>query len=234
MATGEEILRLAATQVGYHEDKDGRNKYGAWYASTFGPPQPMWNGLPWCMEFVQWVYAQAGSPLPYKTASCGDLLWWYRQHDPACVVKNPVPGCIVIFDFPNTAYSTDHTGLFVKVENGEITTIDGNTSNTSDASGGWVQQRTRKLSYANPTYIVPRELNGKEPEQMDEPRYNTIKEISDACPWATETVAKLIKHGTIRGYGVKDSQGRPADMDLSEDMLRVLVYNDRENCYGVI
>lgn len=227
MTKGEEILRIAATQVGYHEGPNHANKYGAWFGM---------DNVAWCMEFVQWVYAHAGCPMPHKTASCGDLLSWYQKNDPACITKDPVPGCIVIFDFPRTPYSTDHTGLFVKLENGEITTIDGNTQNTSepDDNGGWVQQRTRALSYANPNYILPRELNGKEPEQMDEPRYNTIKEISDACPWATETVAKLIKHGTIRGYGVKDSQGRPADMDLSRDMLRLLVYCDREGCYGAI
>lgn len=166
MTKGEEILRLAATQVGYHEGPDHANKYGAWFGM---------NNVAWCMEFVQWVYDQAGCPLPYKTASCGDLLSWYRKNDPACITRDPVPGCIVIFDFPRTSYSTDHTGLFVKLEDSQITTIDGNTKNTSepDDNGGWVQQRTRALSYANPTYIVPRELE----DDMD-----IEKLISDITP----------------------------------------------------
>lgn len=62
-------------------------------------------------------------------------------------------------------------------------------------------------------------------------RFDTIREISDACPWATETVAKLIDAGSIRGAGKRDEQGRPADMDLSEDMLRILVINDRMGVY---
>lgn len=69
-------------------------------------------------------------------------------------------------------------------------------------------------------------------EETVEQRYNTIREISDACPWATETVAKLIDHGTIRGCGLKDEKGRPADMNLSEDMLRTLVWMDREIMRG--
>lgn len=63
-------------------------------------------------------------------------------------------------------------------------------------------------------------------------RYNSIQEISDGAPWATETVAKLIERGCLKGGGeLRDGQGRPADMDLSEDMLRLLVMNDRAGVY---
>ena len=65
-----------------------------------------------------------------------------------------------------------------------------------------------------------------EDEPMEK-RYNTLMEISEDCPWATETVAKLIDAGIIKGNGMKDKFGRPADMDLSRDMLRMLVWNDR-------
>ena len=55
-------------------------------------------------------------------------------------------------------------------------------------------------------------------------RYNTI----DACPeWARPTVQKLIARGLISGNGMRDEAGNPADMDLSRDMLRLLVINDR-------
>lgn len=154
MPGGKDVLAIAAREIGYREGTNKRNKFGAWFGM---------DGVAWCMEFVQWVYAQAGIPLPYKTASCGALLNWYRQHDPACIVAEPVEGCVVIFDFPNTKASTDHTGLFVKKTASKITTIDGNTSGGSDSNGGWVQQRTRNLTYANPTYIVPRELAKGEP-----------------------------------------------------------------------
>lgn len=159
MATGEDILRIASTQVGYHEEAYHHNKYGAWYGI---------DGVAWCMEFVSWCYYKAHIRGPVLgltdkqggTASCGTLLRWYEAHQPDCITDKPTPGCVVIFDFPRTKYSTDHTGLFVKMEGGYITTIDGNTKNTSepDDNGGWVQQRTRAISYANPTFIKPREL----------------------------------------------------------------------------
>lgn len=71
-----------------------------------------------------------------------------------------------------------------------------------------------------------------EEDKPMEKRYNTLMEISEDCPWAVETVAKLIEKGVIKGSGTKDKFGRPADMDLSRDMLRLLVWNDRAGIYG--
>lgn len=64
-----------------------------------------------------------------------------------------------------------------------------------------------------------------------EARYNTMAEISDNASWAIETVSKLIERGAIRGGGKRDLQGRPADMDLSRDMLRLLVIADRAGTF---
>jgi hypothetical protein len=80
--------------------------------------------------------------------------------------------------------------------------------------------------YANPTYIIPKGL------VEDVKRYNTVDEIKSEAPWAVDTVEKLINKGVLLGRGnLKDEQGRPADLDLSEDMLRLLVINDRSSLY---
>lgn len=212
--TGEDVLSVASREIGYREGKGKHNKFGEWYGL---------NGVAWCMEFVQWCYHQAGVDLPLKTPSCGGLLNWYKRNQPECVTREPVRGCIVIFDFPGTAYNTDHTGLFVSKTATHITTIDGNTSNASEGNGGWVQQRTRKLSYANPVYIVPRALKQGE-EDEDVKRYQTIKEIKTECPWAVDTIEKLMKKSLLNG----DGQG----LDLTRDMLRMFVINDRAGVYG--
>ena len=62
------------------------------------------------------------------------------------------------------------------------------------------------------------------------PRYNTVAE----CPsWAQDTVRKLIRKGYLGGNGTKkDAQGLPADLDLSNDMVRLLVIQDRAGAYG--
>ena len=220
---GDAILAAAAREIGYHESAGHRNKFGAWYGM---------NGAAWCMQFVQWCCAQAGVPLPFKTASCGALLRWYRENQPECVVKEPVPGCIVIFDFPATASETDHTGLFVRLDGQKIVTIDGNTSGENDSNGGWVRERTRPLSYANPVYIVPRELKTDDEEDEDMKRYNTMEEISADAPWAVETVKKLVESGALKGNGGGfDEDGFPGGLDLSADLLRGFVVNDRMGLY---
>ncbi len=218
MATGKEIISVAAGEIGYHEGKSKDNKYGKWFGL---------NNVAWCMEFVGWVYNQCGIRGPklgltYEeggTPSCGALLQWYKKNQPDCIAKYPIPGCVVIFDFPKTKYSTDHTGIFVEKTLTTITTIDGNTTNNSgsDSNGGWVERRTRKLSYANPVYIVPHEL------EAEMKRYQTIEEINAECPWATATVQKLMKKSLLNG----DGKG----LDLTRDMLRLLVINDRAGIY---
>ena len=238
MAKSDALLALAARMIGYHEEADKRNLFGAWYAVEVSSPGM--NGLPWCMMFVQWCYAKTGIPLPYRTASCGELLRWYRKNQPECVAQEPVPGCIVIFDFPGGA-ATDHTGLFVSKTKDSITTIDGNTSGTNQSNGGWVQQKTRRLSYARPTYIVPRELVGhnvsgvsgadktadkaaEEDEEMQkEKRYDTVDDIKKECPWAVDTVSKLMGKGYLNGDGT--------GLNLTRDMLRMFVINDRAGLY---
>lgn len=67
----------------------------------------------------------------------------------------------------------------------------------------------------------------------EEPAAPERYERMDALPdWARETVAKLVDRGIIKGRGTAyDADGRPADLGLTEDMLRLLVWNDREGVY---
>ena len=61
-------------------------------------------------------------------------------------------------------------------------------------------------------------------------RYNKIE---DMPPYAKETVIKLVDKGFLNGSGgSKDENGRPADLDLSVDMLRILVIQDRAGMFG--
>ena len=58
-------------------------------------------------------------------------------------------------------------------------------------------------------------------EEENEVRYNTTAE----CPvWAQKTVQKLIEKGFLNGDGQK--------LNLSHDMVRMLVINDRAGMYG--
>lgn len=143
-----DVLDTARAELGVREDppESNRVKYNDWYYGR----AVSGNAYPWCMAFVQWVFAQSGRPLPYKTASCSALLTWYRKNKPECIVKDPRPGDIIIYTF-------SHTGIVESAQDGTVTAIEGNTSagnGGSQSNGGGVFRRTRKKSLFK-AYIRP-------------------------------------------------------------------------------
>ena len=81
--------------------------------------------------------------------------------------------------------------------------------------------------YANPTETSSVDGAKAEGTRITQ-RFNTI----DSCPdWAQETVKKMIDKGLLNGGGLQDDNGYPADLDLSLDMLRLFVVNDRAGLY---
>ena len=68
------------------------------------------------------------------------------------------------------------------------------------------------------------------PENGKERRYNKIAEMPS---YAQPTIIKMVDGGFIggTGSGAKDENNRPADLDLSIDMIRVFVTNDRAGLY---
>lgn len=185
---GEDILRIAAGELGVTEHPAGSNrtKYGSWYGL---------DGQPWCMMFVQWCYAQAGSPLPYKTASCSGLLRWYRANRPEQIVTDPQPRDIVLYRF-------GHTGILTGTAAETVTAIEGNTSPGeagSQSNGGGVYCRTRSKKQVT-AYIRPIEAGE---ESM------TGKEIYDALSdylsrqtvpgWAKEELEEAVRLGITDG-----------------------------------
>lgn len=81
--------------------------------------------------------------------------------------------------------------------------------------------------------IDARQYNHPKDEEDEEmaPRYNTVAEIEKAAPWALPTIHKMIDKGFIAGGGKKDANGKLADMDLSMDMIRIFVTNNKAGLY---
>ena len=88
-----------------------------------------------------------------------------------------------------------------------------------DNGGEWTSAMIRagKLPPDMPMWSA--ENKGEEIEGMK--RYNTIEELPN---WAKPTVEKLVKKGFLQG----DGNG----LDLSHDMVRMLVIHDRAGVYG--
>ena len=149
----KDVLAVAAGEIGNTESPahSNKTKYGRWYGL---------DGYAWCMMFVQWCFDQAGYRLPYKTASCGDLLEWYRRNQAERVVSEPEARDIVIYNF-------GHTGIVESVGSGTITAIEGNTSAGdagSQANGGGVFRRVRSRALVT-AYI--RAFDSFEEDWMD-------------------------------------------------------------------
>ena len=190
--TASEILKIAAADIGYTESppNSNRTKYGKWYGM---------DGQPWCMMFVQWCFAQAGAPLPYKTASCSALERWYRNNRPKSVYDDAQPGDIAIYNF-------GHTGIVESATGTTITAIEGNTSPGEEGSqdnGGGVYRRTRKKS------LVTAFLRPDYEEEDDDMSYEKWKEYmeqyreelrgKEGSNWSKNDRDWAVKNGIVQG-----------------------------------
>jgi N-acetyl-anhydromuramyl-L-alanine amidase AmpD len=136
------VIRLAASEVGYSESPPGSNKtkYGAWYGM---------DGVPWCAIFVSYCFYLAGSKLPPITtekgfAYCPAGVSYYKERGQ--LDMNPRPGDIVFFDWQKDGTS-DHVGIVESIaSSNSVICIEGNTSNSDNSNGGQVMRRTRNFS----------------------------------------------------------------------------------------
>lgn len=184
------VIKIAAGEIGTVEDPAGSNlqKYGEWWG---------WNGVSWCMQFVQWCFAQCGAPMPVKSASCSEVRYWYMENIPERVKTEPAPGYVAIYD--------GHCGIVESVPGGGyMYCIEGNTSPTdkgNQSNGGGVWRKKRKISKAVCFIDV---LGGDEEvtqEQFDKMMDNYLeRKFGKTVPaWAKREYAEAVKAGITDG-----------------------------------
>ena len=195
--TAEKVLEIARGELGTRESPANSNrvKYNTWYYGR----EVSGAAYPWCMVFVQWVFAQAGVKLPLRTASCGALMNAAKKAG-CWAAKDYRPGDVVIYDFPGGA-ATDHTGIVEKVTAAGVVAIEGNTSQAgSQSNGGMVCRKTRPYSQivgvARPDYK-------QEDKRMD----------NNPSPAHKEGVEWAVKNGILTG----DAAG---NLKLTEPVTR--------------
>jgi hypothetical protein len=148
-ASGNEIVRIAQSQLGRTEDPPGTN------CNPYGPC------VEWCSLFVAWVWKRAGVSLEGSTATyaySGTVYEWAEAHEggglPGATAPGeppfstaepngarvlpptatPAPGDAVLYGSGPTA--SDHIGIVERVfPGGQITTIDGNFGDRVARSG---------------------------------------------------------------------------------------------------
>lgn len=166
----------------------------------------------WCAAFASAAAVMAGAAERYPLeCSCSKIVEnaksmgiWVERDDYV-----PAPGDWVLYNWQarsggDDTGAPDHVGVVIGAEDGMILAVEGNYDNAV---------KLRKFPVAWELirgFVCPKwEENGL--------RYRTLEQVP---PFARATIEKLIADGSLRGVSSDD-------LDLSEELIRILVILDR-------
>lgn len=231
MATASDILKLASSYIGVKENPPFSNNV-IFNTHYYGGPVND-RSLHWCAAFVWDIFRMAGASKLYyggkQTASCGTLFAYHKAQGQA--VTDFQPGDIVFFDFSGKKVKTEHVGIVESVGGGYITTIDGNTSPTSEANGGAVMRRKRALKYVSCGYRPKYEAAPKKEdddmltqEQFDKmmDAYLAKQAKKEPDSWSAEARKWAEAKGIVTGDG--SGSKRYKALPTKEEVVQLL-YN---------
>lgn len=140
MTQKDNILAIAAKEVGYRQAANGSNKYGQWYGM---------DKVAWCAIFVSWLAHQSGidADIIPRFSYCPAGVDYFKKQGRFKAAKGYTPqaGDIVFYDF-NGNGTADHVGIVTGYKSGIVYAIEGNTSSASQTNGGAVERKQRKIS----------------------------------------------------------------------------------------
>jgi len=129
MATAQDVLNVARSQIGFHAGAQDENPYGIWYGIKNAPYCAM--GVSWCFAQVglsNLIAAQTPKGFSYNPAA---LPWFQRQG----LVVNKYqgqPGDLAFWDW-NSDGVVDHVEIIENASPDGLTTIGFNTGNPNDS-----------------------------------------------------------------------------------------------------
>ncbi len=198
MTTANDIMRIAAEQVGYVGGADKRNRYTEEYGVY----------CDWCVIFIWWVFKHAGASSLFgnRCALCSKL---YNQHKQQAVRYDELQrGDIVFFDWTGEQTGFNHVGIVDHRDNSYVYTIEGNTNNS-------VLRRKRKRQYVSHAYRPTYAAGGGETKavQIELP---VLKNGSKG--FEVRTLQRLLKsYGySLRPYGIDGDFGAITEQRLRE------------------
>lgn len=169
MASANEIINIAAAEVGYLEKKSlaalDDKTANAGYANItkyWRDLCPKFQGQPWCDVFVSWVFVATYGTEKANYLLCGGVNSYYTptsaQFYQQCgrLDKTPKAGDQIFFSKDETVDNVYHTGIVEKYDGTWVHTIEGNTSNTSGVvpNGGCVlRKKYLYLSFKNKIFF---------------------------------------------------------------------------------
>lgn len=141
MATAEDLIKVAKSQVGYSRWTDPLpgTVYGRWFAQITGSPYYGASGVPYCAMFVSWCLDRANvSCEGFPRAVAIDRRDGFNRMLEAAAAEG---GDVIGFDW-DADHTGDHVGIVTERTGDYVTisTIEGNTGN------GEVRECVRHLS----------------------------------------------------------------------------------------
>lgn len=201
MATANDVVAVARSQIGKTEGRNNDNIYGREYGL---------NNAPYCCIGIWWCFKHANaSHLFYdggKTASCTALWNWANKKGLAVSKNNLRMGDIVFFDWDRSG-DCDHVGIVESAGASQVTTIEFNTSkgnSGSQSNGDGVYRRYR--TYSQIAHVVrPKYDNAPTPTPSGGNCNVTVKEVSTGSSGIAVKNLQLILNS--RGYSCGTADG---------------------------
>ncbi len=253
----DRLISVATNELGYLEKKSNyllhektANAGGKNYTKYWEDVKPSYQCQPWCAAFVTWCMDEAfGKDMTKKLLGHYPFVYCPTLANLKTRYSNPKRGDIVLFYRKGTFV---HTGIVTAVNGDYFQTIEGNTSggNGIVANGGGVFQKGYYNSalpgtkFIRPDYsIIEEELTMNQYEELKKDYtelLETVKKLaievgelanpmiynyidSNMPEWARPTIQKLVNKGILKGTD--------KGLNLTDDLLRILVMNDRAGLY---
>jgi len=144
MATAQQVIDLAKSQVGYREGFSNGHWNNQQKYSLEVPGLEWSYGYAWCEVLVQWVFYKCKVPHGPVVAYTGTTTaYWKRIGRWA---DTPSLGAQVMFGANG---GNEHTGIVIGVTALTITTVEGNTNDngSSEGNGVYIHTRLRRDPY---------------------------------------------------------------------------------------
>lgn len=219
----EDIVAVAETQIGYHEDPEGETPYNHFIGALQGCPADGY-GYAWCHSFVSWCAYQAGIsrdivPRVPGTYTGSDFFRLRGRWENAAAYGGsyvPQKGDVIYFSNDHEISRPGHVGIVTGCYDGIVYTIEGNSAD-----------EVRAKEYAlTDEYIIGYGV----PEYDSIPDEATVPVCDENIPPVTDGIYIIENCGTMKelnyAYGWKTGGGYypmiAADADGSPEQLFII------------
>ena len=145
-----DLVEVARTQVGYHEGTNNYTKYNVWFGSLNG----YGYNYAWCQTFVAWCANQAGIPtsmIPRVSGTVSGMDFFKKNGTWKDAGITPEKGDIIYLHSKSS--SGYHVGIVADVSGGQISTIEGNSSDRV-AERTYSVGNSSIVGYGCPEYVT--------------------------------------------------------------------------------